>query len=91
MRLTKKGFKEWLEGKDPSEIAGISVNSTSCPLAVYLQNETGHLWEVERDHYHDAITSHDLPRWAQQFVVNVDDFTLGEPGKVSARDSLELL
>lgn len=57
MRLTRKGFRAWLESKRPREIVGEPAETDMCPLANFIGKE----WNYEG------------PKWADDFANSVDD------------------
>lgn len=73
MRLTRKGFRAWLEAKPPLEIVGIRGEPYDCPLARYLAQKGLRQSELLlRAVYGPGGKFQNLPRWATQFIVQVD-------------------
>ena len=88
MRLTKKGFCEWLKSKDPAEVVGRPRIQEACPIATYLNETTGEIdWHVDGDHYANLRHKRKMPPWASDFVLHIDGFK----HRVSASKALKIL
>lgn len=77
MRLTKKGFKEWLQSKEPDTCVGYADNCYHCPIATYLTDTVAEFAEVRQHHYkivddEGKDVKNNLPDWAKKFVKGVD-------------------
>ncbi len=94
MRLTRKGFVAWLRSKGSSDMVGMSVTYSSCPLATYLEFVTGEQCGVVSDiwerHLHSGTgpISSKNPAWASAFIKALDT---GPSHDVTARHALKLL
>ena len=90
MRLTKKGFVEWLRGLKSSDTVGYTRARTNCPLANYLALKNDSRCHVNSTWWYaedSKETTHTHPPWARKFVEDVD---IGSEG-VTAKKALALL
>lgn len=90
--LSLAAFQTWLASKHPNTKVGIAGEDNTCPLATFLKQTTGKTPSVTAREFElideeDNYTRQDLPRWAQHFVLRVDD--RGE-GSVSAACALRI-
>ena len=74
-RLTKKGFREWLEAHEPDTVVGCADDTHECPLARF----TGKPFRG----YGQG------PEWAESFAAEAD--YEDEDGRITAKRALEIL
>lgn len=89
IRLTKKGFRGWLEGKPGRMVVGYSQDRSECPIAKYLHDTGVYYPCVQTDtfgHFREP-SQQQLPRWAKRFVNKIDD----ERDAITARLALAVL
>jgi hypothetical protein len=78
--LDQTKFKQWLEGKDELDVVGESCNMFACPIAVYLEQQTGVFQVCVGDNHKIEIRTEavsrwehiDTPVWLRPFVLLVD-------------------
>ena len=90
MRLTKKGFVEWLRGKKSNQTVGYPRARTICPLSNYLSIRVGSYCHVTGAGWYaegSRDTIHRNPKWAINFVADVDSTS----ELVTAKRALALL
>lgn len=93
MRLDRNKFTDWLKSRPPTEIIGENRDCHCCPIARFYVEASGGCEVVigERDGrltidrgYAERV----LPRWAANFVFQID----GERhGKITAGRALEVM
>lgn len=93
MRLHRHKFLWWLKAKEPDEIVGENRDCHACPIArFYLQASGGYeitIFDQWGDHFiNRGYDVRRLPRWAENFVINVDG---DENGKITAARAIEAL
>ncbi len=75
-RVTRSGYRTWLQSLPADTVIGEVANCYGCPLATWLTAllgvEDGHVWVGERTWYDRQDRRHVLPRWAQMHVRQVD-------------------
>ncbi len=86
MRLTRPAFITWLKSKKPRARVG---KETKCPIDMFTGGRTGSARYTSRDSKGHPV-SHALPKWAQQFVFDVDHRP-GYWGSITAQRALSLL
>lgn len=57
MKISRKEFKAWLEGKDPRVSVGVPLSKPRCPIGRFLD---GRDWPIP------------WPKWTHRFVIGVD-------------------
>ncbi len=88
MRLTRPAFIAWLESKKPRARVG-AKNPSRCPIDMYTGGTTGNKEYLSKDRK-GQLVSRFLPKWAVQFVFDVDH----RPGywhSITAQRALHLL
>src|SRR5665213_655821 len=90
-QITKEGFKEWLQAKEPEIIVGSARLCAACPIANYLNSVTGKVLVVGSTYWisGNMEASMQLPSWAAEFINKVDR-KIG-PRLISAQYALTLL
>ncbi len=86
MRLTRHHFIAWLENKKPRARVGAE---TRCPIDMYTGGSTGSKSYTSKNSQ-GHLESRTLPKWAVQFVYDVDH----RPGywsSITAQRALRLL
>ena len=83
--LTRKGFREWLEGKPGKEWTGWSNNPNHCPIATYLRYMGMDNPDVGARRF--GPSSKQTPWWARQFIFTIDK----RGGEITARQALAVL
>ena len=88
IRLTRKGFREWLERIPGDACVGYPGHPRQCPVARYLCYIDVELPEVERDTFKPFWGKpRPLPKWAKRFVKEIDY----APDIITARQALAVL
>jgi hypothetical protein len=85
---------EWTEAQEPGAVLGESCTNSSCPLAKYLNEQTGRYWSVGpsirladgfvKDHLHK-------PEWVKALIEQTDEATGNEQGPVTREQHLSIL
>lgn len=88
--LVRKQFEEWLRGKDANEVVGYTKKEACCPIATFLSG-TGQPVGVGRIFVKIGDKSHELPKWATDFIDNVDNSKITSYSPVSASEALAIL
>jgi len=90
--LTRKGFREWLEGKVGNTVVGHSCARGECPIATYLRHAgmedagvTAATYGPMFDEYGGSETT---PVWAVSFIDKIDK---GISRYITARQALAVL
>ncbi len=90
-RLTRTGFRKWLESLDPEESAGTPRTFGYCPIARYLwERDAPQPYVNVSEYYTQApfVNGKTMPEWGNRFIEAVD---LEFPNDVPARCCLEVL
>ena len=86
--LTRKGFREWLEGKPGEEVVGTARSDLRCPLAFYLSDT---FQQHSKVGYGRIIVgthcTRRLSRWVERFICKIDKV----PNPITARQALAVL
>jgi hypothetical protein len=93
MRLQRHKFLMWLKAKQPEEIVGENRDCHACPIAQFYVEASGGceivIFARGGEHFIDrGYSTLPLPRWAENFVLEVDG---DENGKITAARALEAL
>lgn len=85
---------DWTEQKEPGAVLGQSCTNSSCPLAEYLNEQTGMYWSVGpsirpadgsvKDRLHK-------PEWVKALIEKTDQATGSESGPVTRELHLRIL
>lgn len=98
--LTRKGFREWLEGKPGEEVVGYGCQPHNCPLARHLRDlgmkepsvGVSNITALGGAVYEYAALnkiSTPAPAWAQRLLNGLDKF--GSSAPITARQALAVL
>ena len=88
IKLTRKGFREWLEGKLGETIVGYTRSSGWCPIAHYLRQAGVESPLVGENMFRVSLgKKKPLPPWAILFVAKID----ATPFNITARKALTVL
>lgn len=67
-------IREWAESKPEGSRVGEACTNSKCPLANYLNEQTGHVWTVGPSiHVMGRDIRLDKPSWVQMLIEVVDD------------------
>lgn len=98
VRLSRRGFRRWLELQDIQAHVGERGSPASCPIANYLVWKGADFPRVDEDSFTYCSTffgkvRRTLPKWAYSFIVRIDtdDDVTEEPESVTAEYALEVL
>jgi hypothetical protein len=85
---------EWTEAKEQGAVLGESCTNSSCPIAKYLNEETGIYWSVgpsirpadgtKKDRLHK-------PEWVKRLIEETDQATGNKQGPVTREQHLSIL
>ena len=87
--LTRKGFREWLEGKPGKVRVGWADHSRCCPIANYLHDLGMEIPEVTGTFGPRWGSRKPLPKWTIQFISKID--RAPAMSQVTARQALAVL
>lgn len=103
--LTRKGFREWLEGKKPGEhVAPRDWRGKNCPIANFIRTDEENLEVFAWGVFPRGLKEYPkgkcipLPKWAEKFVNAVDKYGYGKNSEyrkcarlITARRALKIL
>lgn len=92
--LFKPEFRAWLETQK-TQLVGMTRHAHSCPLATYLERETGEEWAVNVYNFENRLSSPtpkhlSTPKWAVDFIHNLDR-NWSKPHRVIGEEALFIL
>ena len=96
-KLSPKELRQWLEGKEPTTVVGLTYVNTQCPLANYLKDkyQASYASVDARTYCVNGMADdswHDLPKWAQRLVRSIDSLNARRiHTPVQANEALSLL
>lgn len=92
--LNWQRLQAWAEQKEPGAILGESCTNGSCPLALYLNEQTGKLWSVGPSIRPADGTPKDRlhkPAWVKALIEQTDQATGHQRGQVTREQFLSIL
>lgn len=96
MEVTKKNLRNWLESLDTDDYVGESGAARSCPIATFIKETKSNIeYVVVMPSYVEYGKVNGgrewrkkLPKWANQFIVAVDNW---DEYAITAGDALDIL